>query len=103
VQNADMTDDEKKKLYREGLADMLVELAAKIRSGETEATNISQSMPITRYWSDDQWHFFRLKDYELTLTYYNIELRKAEQKKLEEYLAANPLAECHGLPDIPRN
>lgn len=88
--------EQEEKQAREGMAQLLERLAAKIRSGETKLTNISQTYPVNRYWANGRWEYFRLEDMSMTLAYFDVAHRKEEQERLEKYLSENPHAECHG-------
>lgn len=81
----------------ERIAETLEALARDLRSGKCRVTHISQSYPISRYWAQDKWHFFRLSDLEMSISYFTPEYRDDEERRLKEFLAANQTAEYHGV------
>ncbi len=85
--------EEQKKQARESVADLLAKMAEEIRSEKLEVTHLVQKWPITRYWANGEWKYFRLDDLQFSITYFNKEQRQAEVESLKKYLEENSTAE----------
>jgi hypothetical protein len=80
------------KEYSESYAQILETLAKRIRSGEVLVTGVEQSRPFEKWYDKDKWEYFNLQDLTMTLHYYDVAGRAAEQQRKEEYRKANPKA-----------
>jgi hypothetical protein len=79
-------------------ADILTDIAERIRSGKLKVTSITQSRPCERWWGPKGWEFFKLGDITMTFVYHNPEHRKQELERREIYQKANPTAVEENAP-----